>query len=151
MMCFKEVELAKLEYDVVEEKRKLTEDICVENKIGFRMSEETKYKVLAVAPPDEKLLYITLLWEDADYNHNSLKKYYLRKQLYLRPITKLRNINRACEQMFKDGVDPYKIAKYYTTGKKQIQKEQEAYKKRIKALRKATKAKSQADNLVTVA
>ena len=49
MQCLRDVQYAKLEYDVVEEKRKITDEICVKNNIGYRMNTQTKYKVLVQA------------------------------------------------------------------------------------------------------
>ena len=135
LLCLKEVQYAKLEYDIVEEKRKLDDDVCLEYNIGFRMSEDTKYKVLALAPEDKKLYYITLLWEDANERHNSLKKYYLRKQLQLRPNVKLRDLNRECEEMFHNGIKPTTIASYYLRNKKEIEKEKLEAKKKLKTIR----------------
>jgi len=136
LMCLREVEYAKLEYDIVEEKRKLDDDICLEYNIGFRMSEETKYKVLALAPDGKELYYISLLWEDAKEGHKGIKKYYLRKHVLLKSYKKLRDLNRECEQMFKDGENPHKIALHYTKNKKLIDKEQAEAKRKLKVIRK---------------
>ena len=54
----KDLQLSLLELDVVEEKRKLTDEVCIKNKIGYRMDKKTKYKVLCQASEDEKL-YLT--------------------------------------------------------------------------------------------
>jgi len=132
--CMRDVQRAMLELDVVEEKRKLTDDICVANNIGYEMDYETKFKVLACAPDDEKMLYISLLWRDGTAPHN-IKKYYLRKEINLSSIEKLRDVNRECEKMFKDNVPMTKIAKYYNSEKAKIEKEQEEYKKTLKSLK----------------
>jgi hypothetical protein len=42
----------------------------------------------------------------------------------LKPVEKLLKVNRKCQQMFKDGVDPLKIAEYYTKEKEKIEREQ---------------------------
>ena len=131
----KDVQIAMLELDVVEEKRKLTDDICVRNNVGFQMDTKTKFKVLATAPDGEKLHYISLLWEEGTAP-SSIKKFYLRKEINLSSISKLRDVNRECEKMFKDNVAMTKIAKYYLTEKKKIEKEQEEYKKIWKKMRK---------------
>ncbi len=129
----KNVQLAFLECDVVEEKRRLTDEICVKNGIGYRMSTKTKYKVLAQAPEGQKLEYVNLLWK-TDNRPENIRKYYLRKGLILRPLQKLRDVNRNCEQMFKDGVKPTKIAKYYTEEKEKIQAEQKRYKALVRKI-----------------
>ena len=52
LKCLKNVQLAKLELDCIEEKRKITDEICVKNNIGFNMSNQNKYKILAQATPE---------------------------------------------------------------------------------------------------
>lgn len=132
--CLKDIQRAMLELDVVEEKRKLTDDICVRNDVGYEMDNETKFKVLACAPDDKKMEYISLLWREGTAP-NSIKKFYLRKEINLSSIEKLRDINRACEKMFKDNVPMTKIAKYYRDERSKVEKEQEAYKQTLKALK----------------
>ena len=60
----KNIQIAKLELDCVEEKRKITDDICVKNKVGYQMSNKTKYKILAQATDENRNEYIKLLWKD---------------------------------------------------------------------------------------
>jgi len=132
--CMKDVQRAMLELDVVEEKRKLTDEICVRCGVGYDMDNETKFKVLACAPENQKMEYISLLWRDGTAP-NSIKKFYLRKEINLKSIEKLRDVNRECERMFKDNVPMTKIAKFYQTEKEKINKEQEEYKKTLKALK----------------
>lgn len=132
------VYLAKLELDVVEEKRKITDEICVKNDIGFQMDEKTKYKVLVQAEDDEKFLYINLLWRRGEAPR-SVKMYYLRKELLLRPTKRLLLVNRECERMFKEGVDPKKIAKYYNAEKESIAQEEREIKLKIKQISKEQK------------
>ncbi len=131
----KDLQKAKLELDVVEEKRKLTDEICVKNQIGYSMDTKTKYKVLAQAKDEEKAEYLSLLWKDGSAP-NSVRKYILRKQIYLSGMKKLLQLNRECEQMFKDKEDPNKIAKHYIDEKKKILSEQEKKEQRIRHLRK---------------
>ncbi len=132
--CIRDIQRAMLEMDVVEEKRKLTDDICVRNNVGFEMDYPTKFKVLACAPDDQKMEYISLLWRDGTAPNN-IKKYYLRKEINLKSIEKLRDVNRECEKMFKDNVPMTKIAKYYQIEREKIELEQEEYKKTLKALK----------------
>lgn len=132
--CVRDVQRAMLELDVVEEKRKLTDELCVRCGVGYEMDNETKFKVLACAPDDQKMEYISLLWREGTAP-NSIKKFYLRKEINLKSIQKLRDVNRECEKMFKDNVPMTKIAKYYQTEKDKINKEQEEYKKTLKALK----------------
>ncbi len=131
----RDLQKAKLELDVVEEKRKLTDDICVKYGIGYSMDTKTKYKVLAQANDEEKQQYISLLWKDGSAP-SSIRKYVIKKQLYLSGMKKLLNLNRECEKMFKDGEKPNDIAKYYIKEKEKILNEQSRKEKRVRDLRK---------------
>ncbi len=131
----KDIERNKLELDIIEEKRKITDPICVRNKIGFKMDDKTKYKVLAQAKEEEKLEYISLLWEE-EKTPTGIKKYYLRKGLMLKPIERLCEVNRECEKRFKAGENEKEIAKYYIEEKKKIQDEQLRFERRFRKIRK---------------
>ena len=131
----KDIQKAKLELDVVEEKRKLTDEICVKYGVGYSMDTKTKYKVLAQANDDEKKEYLSLLWKDGKAP-NSIKKYVIKKQIYLSGMKKLLDLNRECEKRFKDKENPNEIAKYYMEEKKKIQAEQVERERKIKNLRK---------------
>ena len=133
MDTIKTIKIAFLELDVVEEKRKLTDEICVKNHVGYGMDKKSKYKVLAQAKPDEKLHYISLLWEGQTVPA-SIKKYALRKSIMFRPTEKLLEVNRQCDKMFAEGIDPKTIAKFYIEQKNEIKKEQERYKKLLKQI-----------------
>lgn len=122
----KNIRVVFLELDVVEEKRKLTDEICVKNNVGYQMDKKTKYKVLAQADDDEKMEYLALLWPNGTAP-NSIKKHYLRKSIVLRPMKKLLDVNRQCEKMLKDGVEPKKVAEYYLVEKTNIEKEKIRY------------------------
>jgi len=138
--------LAKLELDCIEEKRKITDPICVKNNIGFNMSKKNKYKILAQAKPKDKLTYISLLWRDGSAP-NAIKKYIMRKDLLLRPNRKLLELNRKCEKMFKQGKKPETVAKFYLNEKEQIEKEQQAIKHRLKLISKHHKQKEKLSNV----
>ncbi len=130
----KDVEVAKLELDIVQEKRKLTDAICVKHEIGYHMSEKTKYKVLAQAPDDRKLEYVSLLWRDGSAP-NAIKKYCIRKQILLATLEKELDVHRKCDQMFKEGVSDKQIAKFYHTEKQKIEKDYSTKQKQIKKLK----------------
>ena len=135
MQCLRDIQYAKLEYDVVEEKRKITDEICVKNEIGYRMDTKTKYKVLVQASEKDWPQYISLLWREGKAPE-SIKKYAIRKQIMLRPVEKLLQVNRNCQKMFKDGVDPIEVAKYYTTEKAKIEQEQVTIQRYMRKRRK---------------
>lgn len=134
----KNIQIAKLELDCVEEKRKITDEICVKNNVGYQMSKKTKLKILAQATDENREEYIKLLWRNGSAP-NAIKKYYLRKKLLVSTNKELLNLNRKCEQMFKDGEKPTKIAKIYLTEKNKIEKKSEKIKARIKLFDKNKK------------
>ena len=133
--CFKDVQIAKLELDCIEEKRKITDPICVKNKVGFNMDRKSKYKILATASEEEKMQYVKLLWPEDKIPH-CVRKYYLKRgAMLLGPLQKLRNINRKCEQMYKDGTDLKKIGAYYEKERAKIDEELKSRYKRIMKLK----------------
>lgn len=134
--CVKDVNLVRLELDCVEEKRKITDPICVKNNVGFNMDNKTKYKILAQASAEDKNVYINLLWKNAP---NSIRKYYIHKNLLLKYDEKLLKTNRECENMLKNGVKDEEIAKYYLKEKERITKEQKQMQNRLKIISKNIK------------
>lgn len=129
--CFKDVQIAKLELDCVEEKRKITDPICVKNNIGFNMDKKTKYKILATATEEEKMQYVNLLWPE-DKVPYCIRKYYLKRgAMLLGPLRQLRDINRQCEQMYKDGKDIKEVGAFYEKERQKIDKELQTRYKRI--------------------
>ena len=134
----KNVQIAKLELDCVEEKRKITDEICVKNNVGYQMSTKTKFKILAQATDENKEEYISLLWKKGRVPR-SVSRYYQRKKLLLNTNQDLLKLNRECEIMFKEGVKPTKIAKYYLTEKEKIAKRVESIQKRLKSIDKYKK------------
>lgn len=137
----KDVEVAKLELDIVQEKRKLTDPICVKHEIGYHMAEKTKYKVLAQAPDDQKVEYVSLLWRDGSAP-NAIKKYCIRKQILLASLEKELEVHRKCDQMFRDGVNEKQIAKFYHTEKQKIEKDYSTKQKKIKKFKNITEINS---------
>ncbi|MCR5553202.1 MAG: hypothetical protein K6F08_00425 [bacterium] len=134
--AMKDVQLAKLELDCVEEKRKITDPICVKNNIGFNMDSKTKYKVLVQAEPEEINQYISLLWKDNTVPAN-IRKYYTRKNILLTYNRKMLLLNRECQEMFKNGEKPNKVSKYYLEKKADLQEEQIEKEKALRAYIKA--------------
>jgi hypothetical protein len=131
----KNLGLAKLEWDCIEEKRKITDPICIKNNIGFNMSKKNKYKILVQAKPKDRLTYLSLLWSDGKAP-TAIKKYVMRKDLLLRPNRKLLEVNRKCEKMFKQGKNPETIARFYLLEKAKIEQEQQNVKNRLKLISK---------------
>ena len=135
-ICMKDVYASMLENEVVEEKRKLTDEICVKNKIGFNMSTKTKYKVLATAAPEDKLKYIELLWKDGK-EPNALKKYYLRKRMLIKPLEEKNALHRECEKLFEAGENPREIAKYFEEQEAKIEAKYNNVKRKLKIVKEA--------------
>ena len=130
----KDVQLAKLELDCIEEKRKITDPICVKNRIGFNMNKRDKFKILALASDDQKMEYVKLLWPEEKIPH-CVRKYYLKRGALLGPLQKLRDINRKCEVMYKNGDSLNKISSYYEKERAKIEKELNLRYKRIMKMR----------------
>ena len=135
-ICMKDVYLSMIENEVVEEKRKLTDEICVKNKIGFGMATKTKYKVLATAAPEDKLTYIGLLWKDGK-EPDALKKYYLRKRMLIKPLEEKNALHRECEKLFEAGENPREIAKYFEEQEAKIEAKYDNIKDRLKNIHEA--------------
>ena len=131
----KGIQVAKLEMDCVEEKRKITDEICVKNNVGFQMSTKTKLKILAQATEENKEEYIKLLWKKGRIPSN-VKKYYMRRKLMLATNKDLLMLNRECEQMFKNGKNPTNIAKHYLTEKQRIEERALNIQKRVQKIRR---------------
>ena len=134
----KDIQIYKLQLDVIEEKRKITDPICVKHEIGFKMDNKSKYKVLAQANDEDKNEYISLLWRDGTVPR-SIKKYCLRKKMYLKPVERLLEVNRECEARLKKGEDPLLVAEYYTKEKEKLQKEQLEYERQFRSWMKEDK------------
>ena len=130
--AMRDVQLAKLELDCIEEKRKITDPICVKNNVGFRMDSKTKFKVLVQAEPEEINQYINLLWKDNTVPTN-IRKYYTRKNILLTYNRKMLLLNRECQEMFKNGEKPNKVSKYYLEQKASLQEEQYQKEKALRA------------------
>lgn len=141
MAFFKDVESAKLELDIVQEKRKLTDPICVQHEIGYNMAEKTKYKVLAQAPDDQLVEYISLLWRDGSASH-AIKKYCIKKQILLATLKRELEIHRQCDKMFKDGVSEKQIAKFYHTEKSKIEKDYASKRSAFKKIKESAEINS---------
>ena len=126
-----DAQMLKLQLDVIEEKRKITDPICIKYKVGFQMTNKMKYKVLAQANDDEKYEYISLLWEEGNAPIN-IRKYCLRKKMYLKPVEKLLEINRICQEKLNNGEDPDLVAKYYLEQKEALQKQQLIFERKFR-------------------
>ncbi len=135
-ICMKDVYVSMLENEIVEEKRKLTDEVCVKNKIGYQMSNKTKYKVLATAAPEDKMKYIELLWKDGNAP-NAMKKYYLRKRMLVKPLEEKNALHRECEKLFEAGENPREIAKYFEEQEQKIEAKYAKMKDKLKVIKDA--------------
>lgn len=131
LQFMRDIQILKLQLDVVEEKRKITDPICVKYDIGYRMDNKMKYKVLAQADDKQKNEYISLLWKEGKAPEN-IRKYCLRKKMYLKPVEKLLEINRICQDKLNNGEDPKQVAEYYLREKKALQKEQLIFERKFR-------------------
>ena len=102
---------------------------------------KSKYKVLAQADDKDKNEYIALLWKDGTVPQN-IRTYCLRKKMYLKPVEKLLEINRVCEEKIKKGEDPLLVAEYYIKEKEKLQKDQIEYERQFRSWMKVDKEDS---------
>ena len=105
------------------------------------MSNKTKYKILAQATDENREEYMKLLWKDG-LAPKSIKKYYLRKKVLLNTNRDLLKLNRECEDMFKAGEKPTKIAKHYLLEKQKIEEKAEVNRVKFKQMDKEKKIKN---------
>ncbi len=140
LQFLREIQVLKLQLDVVEEKRKIDDPICVKYQVGYRMDDKMKYKVLAQANDENKNEYISFLWKDGKASEN-IRKYCLRKKLYLKPVERLLEVNRICQERLSNGEDPSKVAKFYLEEKEKLQKEQLDYERKFRKWVKEDKKK----------
>lgn len=131
--CVNDVELAKLELDCVEEKRKITDPVCVKNNVGFNMDLKTKFKILAQATEENRNEYVALLWRGGTVP-DSIRKYVTKKNILLSYNRKMLELNRTCEAMFKEKQSDGKVAKYYLKEKERLEKELDAQVRQMRKL-----------------
>ena len=124
--CVKNVQRSKLELDCIEEKRKITDDICVKNNIGFGMDTKAKFKILAQATDYNREEYIKLLWKDGKIPNDA--KYDEFRNEILTYNKNMLELNRYCEEQFKKGELMCDIAAYYANQKTKFKKQRDAKK-----------------------
>lgn len=133
-----DAQIAKLELDCIEEKRKITDPICVKNKIGLHLDQKDKFKILAQAPVGEETRYANLLWGEGNVP-NIVKQYFVKQRTLLLPLEKLRDINRECEKMLREGAPIQKIGQFYYTAKSQLNDELSSKYKSLAKVKKGSK------------
>lgn len=131
----RDVHLALLECEVIEGKRKLTDPLCVKNKIGYGFSKKEKLKVLAHAEPDEKVDYIALLWKPGAIPTN-IRKYYLRKGIFDKQYEEMAELNKKIKTMHEKKEPIEKISKFYLSEKEKIDKKYKNLYRHFRKLRK---------------
>lgn len=135
-----DAQIVKLELDCIEEKRRITDPICVKNRVGLHMDSRSKFKVLAQAPIGEETRYANLLW-GADKVPEVVSTYFVGERVLLMPLEKLRDINRECDRMLREGAPIKNVSEFYIRARKTIDNDlNDTYK----YLKKSTK-KSKSD------
>ncbi len=129
----RDIQLAKLEMAIVEEKVPLTDDICIANGVGYRMDLETKLKVLAQADESEWTRYVSLLWQQNKVPPAVLD-YHTARTTLLAPIVKKLYINRECERRMKEGENPTSVTEYYIKETSLINDEEDRLYRALKRL-----------------
>lgn len=132
--------LAVVECQVISGKRKLTDNVCVKHKIGYNMTTQDKYKAIAKMNPDDVPSVIPLMWKNGR-RANAIRKYYLKKKLYLRVVKAKENLSEQCTAMLHDNVSPRKIVDYYESENKRIARMEKRIKQRVKYIGRANRKK----------
>ena len=135
MQSVKDIQLAKLEICVVCERRKLTDEICVQSEIGYKMDYETKLKVLSQADKSEWELYKSLLWKDGELPRE-IKEYENTRSILLSATVKKLELNRICQKRFIQEQDHVPATVFYLTESVPIDDEQNVISNAIKNLHK---------------
>ena len=131
--------ILKLQKQVLNGERSLTDIICIKHKVGYGLARKKKLEVLAMAPIELKTTYLSLLWENGSAP-NSIRKHYLRKNIYLSIYAEYNELNRSVALMYKDGVNEKAIASYYLERKNVIAEKEARYNSKLKKI-KLTKFK----------
>lgn len=130
----KGIKLSYIELDIVEKRRKLTDEDCVKNNIGFRMDKKTKYIVLGYAEEEEKPRYVSLLWQFGTEPYD-VQQYVTRRNISM-PIKKLNDVIDTCQEKIKNGEKVEDVEIYYNTEKEKILAEEKVYENRLKSIQK---------------
>ena len=144
--------LAVVECQVVAGKRKLTDHVCKKHDIGYNLTTGDKYKVIAKTNPDEIPSIIPLMWRDGKRS-DAIRKYYLRKKLYLRVVKEREELDEKCKQMLADNASPRQIVDYYESERKRIARLEKRIKKRVKYIsrknRKSNNSTTKQSTIIT--
>ena len=129
--------IKRLQIQVVNGDRLLTDIICVRNRIGYSLQHKKKLEVLAMAPQELKTMYLSLLWEDGSVPP-VIRKHYLKKNILLGIYAEYNELDRTVMLMYKDNVNKESIAEYYIEKKNQIKQKENRYKKILKKIKLKT-------------
>lgn len=145
MECLSDVRLAVVECEVVDGTRKVFDPVCVKNQVGYNLSKEDKLKVLSRTPIDEINDTIACMWKDGSCP-TAIRKYYLRKKVYLRPIAEKQKLYDECKKMYDDGVDEEQISKYYLEGIEKVKESETRIAERLKSVKRSGQFKTNKQN-----
>jgi len=131
----KSLELAGMEYNVLNGKLSLTDPVCVANHIGYKMSNKSKFKVLAQLSPQERIEAVSYLWQSPKDVEN-MKKHYIKQKLLLHYDEERAALKAEYTEIFKENPDSKKHVKDYQRKLDIIDKKEEETIKRIKQITK---------------
>ena len=126
----KKQRIALLKYECVVGRRKISDPVCIVNKIGYKMDNRQKLKVIGRANPDDYNLFITLLWKEHERPEN-IMKYCTRKKMLLKYDKQILELKRECEQLIKNSGNTNKVVSYYIKTKEALLEKQRKLKKQM--------------------
>ena len=131
----KSLELSAIENNVLNGKLDLSNPVCVVNHIGFKMSNKTKFKVLAQLSPQERIEAVTYLWQSPK-DVEKMKKHYIKQKLLLHFDEERIALKNEYAQILIDNPKSTKHNKEYQKKLEDINKREEDTIKRIKQITK---------------
>ncbi len=145
----KGLELANIEDKVLKGKLHLTDPVCIVNNIGFNMSKQTKFKVLAQLTPQERIEAVSYLWQSPkDIQH--MKKYYIKQKLLMHYDEERLALKNEYAQILSDKKANATKLKEYQRKLDDIEKREEKTIKQLKEISKRANAEKQAEGYRTI-
>ena len=138
----KGLSLATMESSVLAGKLSLTDPVCVANHIGFRMTQKTKYRVLAQLTPQERIESVTYLWQSPK-DVRAMKKHYIKQKLLMHfDEERLALKNEFAPQLVVNGKKAVVAHREYNKRLKDIEHREEELQAKLKDISKLSSKES---------
>jgi len=146
---FKGLELANMEDKVLKGKLSLTDEVCLVNNIGYNMSKQTKFKVLAQLTPQERIEAVSYLWQSPkDIQH--MKKYYIKQKLLMHYDEERLALKNEYASILSDKKANASKIKEYQKKMEDIANREEKTIKQLKEIAKRANTERQAEDYKTI-